>query len=155
MYTFWPVEMKLTQVTHLSLLVVSSARTTCQRCRKSSTIFWTFAFSGGCDRPTISRQASPMLLIVLHEQDEYTIQLQLFIKITVFWDVTPCSLVQSRVSKGACCMDSQGVSSLLKRWSSRFSWNGIFRLHGFTSQKTINSIATANNSHPHKFLYMR
>ena len=51
--------------THLSRRVVSSARTTCHRCRKSSTIIWTFVLSGGCDRPTTSRHAIPMLLIVL------------------------------------------------------------------------------------------
>jgi hypothetical protein len=54
--------------THLSLLVVSSARTTCHRRRKSSTIIWTFVLSGGCDRPTISRHAIPMLLIVLQNK---------------------------------------------------------------------------------------
>jgi hypothetical protein len=54
----------------------------------------------------------------------------------VFWDVAPCSPVESyHCFRGTCCLHLQGM-----RWRQHFPpkcWCLSIRLHGVTSQKTI------------------
>jgi hypothetical protein len=62
-------------------------------------------------------------------------------KITVFWDIAPCSLVEGDWRlRGACCLHHQGLHSLPSWWRQytplkRCSTS--MRLHGAVSQKAV------------------
>jgi hypothetical protein len=69
-------------------------------------------------------------------------------KMAVFWDVTPCRLVDiDRHFRGTYCHNHQGVTLIaVKRRSSR--------PHGATSQKTAISIVVAVRTSNLTYLYV-